>query len=98
MMLTTERMSRIMIEIVDGKKPKAKNAEEADFIKEVTADIKADLAAGLEVRIPPGQEVEELKMPEEPEKFEQPPLLDGWDEKVLDEIWDNLETDDDEED
>ena len=37
-------------------------------------------------------------MPEEPEKFEQPPLLDGWDEKVLDEIWDNLETDDDEED
>ena len=37
-------------------------------------------------------------MPEESEKFEQPPLLDEWDEKVLDEIWDNLETEDDEED
>ena len=52
-MLTTERMTRIVIEVTGGKKPVSANAEERDFIREVTADIKADLKDVLEVRIPP---------------------------------------------
>ena len=52
-MITTERMSQIIVDLTVGKSVKAKTKEETQFIKDVKVDIAEARELGIEIRIQP---------------------------------------------